>query len=1369
MQARILFLISLVVLCFAWQNAIADNDLPSVASQIIRDEDALNPNAQLETAAMPEAGLAVGDDCSSPWLITLDPTTLPMSFTGQTTCGTVDNYNSTCLGYYDGGEDRIYRILVGGVTGTVYSIVVTFDPKGTTYTGWAIDATCPLNSATCLFTKTSSIGTAYTMTIALTGGNTYYMQVDTWPSPTCIPSCDITFSIPPPPPANDNCVNATAIGNVTNLAFNTTNATNDGPGGFITSNNLWYCYTAPCNGNVTASLCGSSFNTKIRVYGGCTCTGTVLATDDDGCGNSQSMVTFSATEGNHYLIEVGGYGATSGAGVISTSQADYDGDGISDGCDLCTDTDGDGFGNQGFPNNTCALDNCPSIANPGQVDTDGDGIGDACDNCLIVANPSQQNSDADSLGDACDNCTTVANNNQLDSDGDGLGNACDNCPSVPNPGQEDTDSDGIGDACDNCLYVPNPDQADSDGDSVGDACEPPCGDADGDGAVNISDATYILQYIFKNGPAPTPGASDVDLCGSTNVSDAAYLVRYIFSGGAAPCMSSGTCYFPADGNLVEIYGCPKRVMSTMGGSISLPIHLSNDQSISALSVGFKLTSNDITITSVDFTGSVLRDVDTSLVSISPSTGGSSDSTVVLIGWLAISNVHVLRPQQGGLLATLTLTVPPGTPNQTVNLDSVFVPPGGEFIFSRTSVGTIRPQYIHCDSGDIIVSDTFPCVDSDSDGWGDPGHPENVCLTDNCPFAYNPDQSDVDGDSVGDVCDFDGDNDGIPDSTDNCPTVANPDQLDSDGDGLGDACDINGDVEIHMNYPMDMVVTGRTNKLEIWIANGNPVAVMQLGFELSGYPGTLLWNSSYGNHPPFNEEDGAIDAWAYYQYRQYSFDGSLPDSILITASDSPPERTGLPGSYSRRCYSLEFDLPAASPEGSICIDNVFVPPGGGWKFYVGYSGSVLVPDYQGCVNTSATQPDCPAVCFPVVDSVVCVDSDEDYFGDPGHPENDCPDDNCPTVYNPNQTDTDGDGRGNVCDNCPTVANANQADGDGDGIGNACDNCPSVSNHDQKDTDNDGLGDACDPDIDNDGILNAADNCPYAYNPGQQDSDSDGHGDACDKDSVRIIITNGEDTTGVIDSSFVAQIYVKPDVQIIAGTLGFSWAQGNCCWYLDTVVFGPVVGSWATISYTPRTGSGGSDANSWVLTGGSKNPTQASLTPGSSYLWAELHFKLIPGTAGSWNLGSQMKLDTTYIPPAGPFVLVHTNQLPYPPAFAGSVTVFPADRDADGIVDIHDNCPLVLNPSQSDTNGNGIGDACDHGCCDLAGDADGNGTTNISDAVFLIAYIFQGGSAPPCLDEGDANGSNQINISDVVRLIYYIFGGGPEPVCGTTGSK
>lgn len=63
-----------------------------------------------------------------------------------------------------------------------------------------------------------------------------------------------------------------------------------------------------------------------------------------------------------------------------------------------------------------------------------------------------------------------------------------------------------------------------------------CGDADGSGAVNITDAVFVIQFIFAGGPSPDPLLSgDADCSDSVNITDVVYVIQYIFAGGPIPC------------------------------------------------------------------------------------------------------------------------------------------------------------------------------------------------------------------------------------------------------------------------------------------------------------------------------------------------------------------------------------------------------------------------------------------------------------------------------------------------------------------------------------------------------------------------------------------------------------------------------------------------------------------------------------------------------------------------------------------------------------------------------------------------------------------------------------------------------------------
>ncbi|MFC1751247.1 thrombospondin type 3 repeat-containing protein, partial [Pseudomonadota bacterium] len=371
--------------------------------------------------------------------------------------------------------------------------------------------------------------------------------------------------------------------------------------------------------------------------------------------------------------------------------------------------------------------------------------------------------------------------------------------------------------------------------------------------------------------------------------------------------------------------------------------------------------------------------------------------------------------------------------------------------------------------DQFPSDPFEWIDSDGDGIGDNGD----------AFPNDPDEhSDIDGDGIGDNSDADGfsnDNDDFP--------YDSSETRDKDGDGVGDRGD---------DYPDDPTRTYDTD------GDGTADTLID--------PDT----GAVTNLDTDDDNDGIPD------YKVGTLDPE--DNCRLVANENQTDTDG--DGQGDACDNDDDNDGTDDARDPFPLDD----------------NEVLDSDGDGVGNRADLDDDDDSVAdvddrFPL-DPNEYVDTDGDGVGDnadrfrfnaseqydldndnkgdwadtdddgdsineefdPGGAayeglDPNAPKDNCPRVFNPGQTDTDGDMQGDACDNDDdndTVEDALDAfpldasetkDTDGDGMGDNSDQYPT----DPKETtnsDGDHMGNNSDPDDDNDGIPDSIEDALYA---------------------------------------------------------------------------------------------------------------------------------------------------------------------------------------------------------------------------------------------------------------------------------------------------
>ncbi|MEM1319377.1 MAG: T9SS type A sorting domain-containing protein [Bacteroidota bacterium] len=482
---------------------------------------------------------------------------------------------------------------------------------------------------------------------------------------------------------------------------------------------------------------------------------------------------------------------------------------------------------------------------------------------------------------------------------------------------------------------------------------------------------------------------------------------------------------------------------------------------------------------------------------------------------------------------------------------------------------------------------------------------------------------------------DSDGDGVCDNQDNCPNNPNPNQADSDGDGIGDVCD---------------TPTADCSNIRVIVTPGK---VTISGLDGAPISSVHIFNSNWGTE------------------------------FQCGSNCSPTEMVNLsPGNYHVfvKYFTANWTL--------ICEVKkiVTVPPGG-------------CPDNDG--------------------DGVCADQDcNDYNPNiPTTPGTPCNDGNPNTNYDVIQAD------GCTCAGTPIDPCAGQG-GDSDG----------------------------------DGVCNNQDNCPNKPNPNQADSDGDGIGDACDTPSsdcanIRITVTPGKITISGLDGAPITAVH------IFNANWGTEFQCGGNCSATEMIDLPAgtyrVFVKYYTANWTPIC-----EVKETVIVppgGGCPDNDGDGVCAAQDCNDYNPNIPTTPGTP--CNDGNP---NTAYdVIQADGCTCAGT---PVDPC-AGQG----GDSDGDGVCNNQDNCPNKPNPGQADSDGDGIGDACDtpSSDCSAINISVSPGKITISGldgAPISAVHIFNANWGTEFQCGGNCNSTEMINLpAGTYRVFVKFYTAGWVPIC------
>ncbi len=1075
--------------------------------------------------------------------------------------------------------------------------------------------------------------------------------------------------------------------------------------------------------------------------------------DNDGVRNSTSLDTIScfgaSPPAGHTLATNGPDNCPADA---NSGQDDNDGDGQGDACDPDDDNDGTPdtsdcepfddtkWQNQAYPDgdndgvrNSTSLatiscfgasppaghtlatngpDNCPTDANAGQENNDGDAEGDACDS----------DDDNDGTPDTSDcapfDNTAWRDQAYPDADGDTVRDSTTAqsvaCFGTTPPSGYTTNTNGP----DNCSGVANTSQENFDGDAEGDACDT---DDDNDSTPDTSDCTQFDNTSWQNQAYP-----DGDNDGVRNSTS----LDTISCFGASPpaghtLATNGPDNCPSDANTSQD--------DNDGDGLGDACDPDDDND------GTPDASDCEPFDDTKWQNQAYPDGDND---------GVRNSTS-----LATISCFGTSPPTGHTLATN------GPDNCPTDANA-----GQE-----NNDGDAAGDACDPDDDNDGTPDTSDCAPFDDTAWRSQAYPDtdgdtvrdsttaqtltcfgttppagyttNTNGPDNCSGVANTSQDNFDGDTEGDACDTDDDNDGTADASDctqfdntswqnqaypdadgddvresstietvscfgssppagytlnvngpdNCPAMSNSGQADSDGDGLGDACD---------TCPND---SANDN-------DGDGVCG-----DIDNCPSTSNPAQENADSDSFGD---ACDVCANDPLNDIDWDAVCGDVDNCPNDANTSQDNADSDSLGDVCDACPNDPDNDADGDSVCgeIDNCPVNSNSGQE---DGDSDGLGDACDLCPADSANDTDGDGVCgdvdnCPTTSNSSQTNADSDQFGDvcdscPNDANNDldtdgvCGDiDNCPSVANTDQANADGDSLGNACDSCPNDA-ANDADGDS--VCGDVDNCPTTGNTSQTNTDGDSLGDACDTcpndvsnDSDGDGVCGDVDNCPVVANSSQTNTDGDSLGNDCDicpNDAAND--TDGDGVCGDVDNCSTVSNATQDNVD--------GDALGDAC---DTCV---------NDANNDADGDGVcGDIDNCPFVANSAQENADGDTSGDAC-------DSCPNDPANDADGDTVCGDVDNCPTLANGTQENADGDAFGDVCDSCANDPNNDADSDTICGDVDNCPSTSNQAQTNTDGDSLGDACDSCPNDSSNDADGDGVCGDIDNCAAVANALQ----------------------------------------------